>query len=109
MARVFSVEEGNPQSSTISSSRAVLYKDIDLTFTIKPSGEIYKKLGSAAVKQAIETNIRSAIETYEPRAQVLNIKADVAADTNSVNVSVTFLVLSTSEEVTFTSTLARLR
>ncbi len=146
MARVFSVEEGNLQSSTISSSRAVLYKDIDLTFTIKPSGEIYKKLGSAAVKQAvknllltnfaekpfnpqfgadlrallfeladddtaddIETNIRSAIETYEPRAQVLNIKADVAADTNSVNVSVTFLVLSTSEEVTFTSTLARLR
>ena len=54
MARVFSVEEGNPQSSTISSSRAVLYKDIDLTFTIKPSGEIYKKLGSAAVKQAVK-------------------------------------------------------
>ena len=54
MAKTFSVEDGNLSSSLIKSSRAKVYKDIDLTFTVKPSGEIYKKQDAAAVKQAIK-------------------------------------------------------
>ena len=146
MARTFSVEDGNLNTSIITSSRAKLYKDIDLSFIAKPSGEIYKKQDAAAVKQAvksvlmtnfaerpfnpnfganlksllfdladpdaeydIERRVLSAIETYEPRAKVLNVRAIAQPDNNNVTVTVTFRVISTSEEITFTTTLARLR
>ena len=146
MAKTFSVEDGNLSSSLIKSSRAKVYKDIDLTFTVKPSGEIYKKQDAAAVKQAIknllltnfgekpfnanfganlrawlfeladedteydiERAIMAAIESYEPRAKLLNVTAKVNPDGNDVQVTVVFQVISTSEEVTFTTTLARLR
>jgi len=54
MARVFSIEDGTLNSATLVTSRRVDYKDIDLTFTAKPSGEIYKKVDAAAVKQAVK-------------------------------------------------------
>lgn len=146
MARTFSVEDGNLSTSIITSTRAKIYKDIDLSFIAKPSGEIYKKQDAAAVKQAvknvlmtnfaerpfnpnfganlrsllfdladpdaeydIERRVLSAIETYEPRAKVLNVRAIAQPDNNNVTVTVTFRVISTSEEITFTTTLARLR
>ena len=146
MAKTFSVEDGNLSSAITSSSRLKVFSDIDLTFSAKPSGEIYKKTGSAAVKQAvtnliltnygekpfnpafgadlrallfeladddaeddIEIQIASAIESYEPRAETLNIHAIAAPDRNTITVNVTFRVISTSEEVTLTKTLARLR
>jgi len=52
--RVLSTEDGNLQKSTLISSRAVDYLDIDLTFTKRPSGDIYKKKDAAAVKQSIK-------------------------------------------------------
>lgn len=146
MTRAFSVEDGNLVSSSIRSSRTKIYKDIDLTFAVKPSGEVYKKQDAAAVKQAvknllltnfaekpfnpdfganlryllfeladpdtetdIEQRVFAAIERYEPRARVLNVRANSQPDRNEVEVTVTFKVVSTSEEVTFTTTLARLR
>lgn len=146
MAKTFSVEDGNLSSSLIRSSRAKVYKDIDLTFTAKPSGEIYKKQDAAAVKQAIknlmltnfgekpfnagfganlrallfeladedteydiERAVMAAIESYEPRAKLLNVTARVNPDANDVQINIVFQVISTSEEVTFTTTLARLR
>lgn len=146
MARAFSAEDGNLSFSSIRSSRTKIYKDIDLSFAAKPSGEIYKKQDAAAVKQAvknllltnfaekpfnpdfganlryllfeladpdtendIEVRVLSAIERYEPRAKVLNVRANSQPDKNEVEVTVTFKVVSTSEEVTFTTTLARLR
>ena len=146
MARAFSVEDGNLTSSIIRSTRTRVYKDIDLSFTAKPSGEIYKKQDAASVKQGvknvlltnfaekpfnprfganlrsrlfdladadaeydIERQILAAVETYEPRAKILNVRAVVQPDNNEIEVTVTFIVVSTSEEVTFTTTLARLR
>ena len=146
MAKTFSVEDGNLSSSIIRSSKVRVSKDIDLTFTAKSSGEIYKKQDAAAVKQAIRNlmltnfgekpfnplfgaNLRallfeladpdteydieraviSAIETYEPRAKVLNVTARSNPDGNEVKVNIVFRLVSTSEEVTFTTTLARLR
>lgn len=146
MARAFSVEDGNLTSSIVRSTRTRVYKDIDLSFTAKPSGEVYKKQDAASVKQGvknvlltnfaekpfnprfganlrsrlfdlanadteydIERQILAAVETYEPRAKILNVRAVVQPDNNEIEVTVTFIVVSTSEEVTFTTTLARLR
>ena len=52
--RVLSTEDGNLQKSTLISSRAVDYLDLDLTFNKKPAGDIYKKIDAAAVKQSIK-------------------------------------------------------
>ena len=54
MATKLSAEDGNLGSSSIIGTRKKVYKDIDLTFAIKPSGEIFKKTDAAAVKQAIK-------------------------------------------------------
>lgn len=53
--RAFSQEDTNLQTATVATSRARQYKDIDLSFTAKPSGEIFKKTDAAAVKQAVRT------------------------------------------------------
>jgi phage baseplate assembly protein W len=54
VTRAFAVEDGNLNTASLVTSRNRLYKDIDLTFAKKPSGEIYKKTDAAAVKQAVK-------------------------------------------------------
>src|SRR6056300_1348068 len=54
--RVLSREDNNLTSSIIT-TRKVQYKDIDLSFTAKPNGEIYTKRDAAAVKQAVKNLI----------------------------------------------------
>ena len=54
MATKLSAEDGNLGSSSILGARTKLYKDIDLTFAAKPSGDIFKKTDAAAVKQAVK-------------------------------------------------------
>lgn len=51
--KAFSIEDGNLSASIIT-SRNKKYTDIDLTFTVKPSGDIYKKFDAAAVKQSVK-------------------------------------------------------
>lgn len=51
--RVLSIEDGNLETSIIV-SRTKKFSDIDISFTAKPSGEIYKKLDAAAVKQSVK-------------------------------------------------------
>lgn len=146
MARTFSVEDKSLTSSLIRATKRRDYSDIDLTFTARPSGDIYKKTDAAAVKQSVKNLITTnyyekpfnprfganivamlfdladedakydveqackvAISRYEPRAEVLNIDAKVLPDYNSIEVSITFRVKSTFEEVTFQTILARLR
>jgi len=53
--RAFAQEDNNLQTATIATSRVRQYKDIDLSFAKKPSGEIFKKTDAAAVKQAVKT------------------------------------------------------
>ena len=55
--RVLSREDGVLDASTLVTSRARLYRDIDLTFEAKPSGDIYIKKDAAAVKQAVKNLI----------------------------------------------------
>ena len=54
MATQLSTEDGNLGVSTLIGTRTRLYKDIDLTFANKPSGEIFKKESAAAVKQTVK-------------------------------------------------------
>lgn len=55
--RSYSIEDGNLNTASLVTSRDKVYKDIDLTFAKKPSGEIYKKTDAAAVKQAVKNLI----------------------------------------------------
>ena len=54
MARAFSIEDGNLQTATLRSSRERTYRDIDLSFAKRPSGDIFKKSEAAAVRQAVK-------------------------------------------------------
>lgn len=54
ITRALSIEDGNLETSLIS-DREIKYSDIDLSFEAKPSGDVYKKLDAAAVKQAVKT------------------------------------------------------
>jgi len=54
MATKLAAEDVRLGSSSIIGSRTKVYKDIDLTFAAKPSGEIFKKTDAAAVKQAVK-------------------------------------------------------
>lgn len=53
--------------------------------------------------------VRNAIELYEPRAEVLDIKSSVSHDNNSIDVTVVFKIVSTNEVVELSTQLNRLR
>ena len=54
MARAYSIEDGNLSKKTLQQAIGRSYSDLDLTFTAKPSGDVFKKLEVAAVKQAVK-------------------------------------------------------
>jgi len=65
MAKAFSIEDGNLAKVPLTSSVTRLYKDIDLTFAKKSSGDIFKKTDAAAVKQSVK-NILMTNPTEKP-------------------------------------------
>lgn len=65
VSRAFAVEDGNLQTRSLVTSRNKLFSDIDLTFTNKLSGDIYKKSDAAAVKQAVK-NLLLTNRTEKP-------------------------------------------
>jgi phage baseplate assembly protein W len=144
--RVLSKEDGTLNTSTIVTSRNKIFRDLDLTFTVKDNGELFVKRDAAAVKQAvknllltnffekpflpfyggnirallfeladggtdaeIESNIRNAIERYEPRALIRNINVNSQPEANSIRVTVEFQIVNSNEIVTFSTSLSRLR
>jgi phage baseplate assembly protein W len=68
MARAFSVEDGGlDKTSTVKSSRAREFLDLDLSFSAKGAGDVYKKTSIASVKQALR-NILMTQRTEKPFA-----------------------------------------
>lgn len=65
MAKAFSIEDGNLAKVPLVSSITKPYKDIDLTFAKKSSGDIFKKTDAAAVKQSVK-NILLTNRTEKP-------------------------------------------
>lgn len=90
MAKTFSVEDQNLSSSIIKATRRREYSDIDLSFTPRPSGEIYKKVDSAAVKQAIKNLITTNFyeKPFQPSfgANVSALLFDLADDETSYEI-----------------------
>lgn len=56
-----------------------------------------------------EEAIIEAVETYEPRARVLDVKSSIIGDLNSARVTVTFQVINTEQIETVELDLTRLR
>ena len=145
-SRFLAAEDGNLQRSSLVTSRSQVYKDLDVTFSAKPSKEITVKKDAAAVKQAVKNliltnhfekpfqpffggnitrmlfeladdtssleikeDIIDAIQRYEPRAQILRVDVKVDPDRNNIDATIKFKVVNTTEIVTFTTNLSRLR
>ena len=62
MARAYSLEDGNLSKRTINQAIGRSYSDLDLTFTAKPSGDVYRKLEVAAVKQAVKNLLMTVLK-----------------------------------------------
>ena len=144
--RVLSNQDANQNSSSIITSRTRLYRDIDLTFTAKPNGELFVKKDGAAVTQALKNliqtnffekpftpffgaNVRAmlfeladdntdeelaqqiidAINDYEPRALLISVEVKNLQEQNSIAVTIEYQIINSSEVVTFTTNVARLR
>lgn len=54
ISRSLSIEDGNLNIPSLVTTRKVDYSDIDLTFTATATGDVYKKLDAAAVKQSVK-------------------------------------------------------
>lgn len=63
--RAFSIEDGNLATKPITTSQTRTYKDIDLSFAKKTTGDIFKKNDAESVKQAIK-NILLTNRTEKP-------------------------------------------
>lgn len=61
------------------------------------------------VAEEVTENIISTIETYEPRANIIDIKVNARPDNNSIDLTIEFQVVSTEEIVVFTTVISRLR
>ena len=146
MPRVFSQEDGNLNVAPITTTKTQTYKDIDLTFTARSIGDVFKKTDAAAVKQSVKnlllTNhgdkpflpffggnlnsflfenmedldemeiqdaVSTAINNYEPRAVLEQVKVHTLPESNTIDIRVTFRVVNTFEEVELNVELTRLR
>ena len=52
--RAFSIEDGNLATKSILTTQKRTYKDIDLSFAKKTTGEIFKKTDAAAVNKQLK-------------------------------------------------------
>ena len=84
MATKLAAEDGNLGTSSIIGSRTKIYKDIDLTFAAKASGDIFKKTDAAAVKQAVKNLMLTNHfeKPFQPRfgANLRDLLFDLADD-----------------------------
>lgn len=67
------------------------------------------ELNDLALAPVIERQIIETISIYEPRAKVIEIKIVPGIDENEMSVSVVFQIVSTKEQQTLTTKVARLR
>lgn len=67
------------------------------------------ELFHVGISLEIETKIKSAINAFEPRAYVEDVKVKDAPAQNAIEVQIVFRVLNTQDQVTLVTTLSRLR
>lgn len=90
VTKAFSIEDGNLQSRAIITTRNRLYKDIDLVFGARPSGDVYKKQDAAAVRQAVKnlilTNYGEKPFDYTYGANIQGLLFELADDTTAEDI-----------------------
>lgn len=72
-------------------------------------GSILFENATLATEQELRLLITTAVENFEPRAEITDIKINNELDKNQMFVSITFNVRSTREQVTLETSLSRLR
>lgn len=70
---------------------------------------LFFELADDLTESEVEDDIKYAIETFEPRVEILNIFATIDPDTNSCTARVVFKVISTNTVTTLETDIARLR
>jgi len=60
-------------------------------------------------EDSIKKKLNSNLSAYEPRIRVKDIMVDISPETNSVDVSLTFIILNSNKTVSLTTTISRLR
>jgi phage baseplate assembly protein W len=64
---------------------------------------------SSAAKLAMEQTITESIEKYEPRARLIRVEIEEAADTNDLTVNIIFTLKNTSSPITISTLISRVR
>lgn len=54
VTKAFAVEDTRLNQATLVTTRNRLYRDIDLSFTARTTGDLFKKVDAAAVKQSVK-------------------------------------------------------
>ena len=67
------------------------------------------ELADPTLAPIIERQIIENLSIYEPRAKPLSVVADVRPDSNEISITVTFMIVSTNEQLSLTTTVSRLR
>ena len=92
VTRAFAREDGILGAATLVTARNRLYKDIDLSFEAKPSGDVYKKVDAAAVKQAVKNLLLTnhGEKPFEPfyGANLQGLLFDLTDDETSVDIDI---------------------
>ena len=64
---------------------------------------------SSAVKLAMERTIVDSIEKYEPRVRLIDVQIEESVDTNNLIVNIIFALKNTSNPVTISTLISRVR
>jgi phage baseplate assembly protein W len=64
---------------------------------------------SSAAKLAMEKTIIDSIEKYEPRARLINVEVEESTDTHDLIVNIIFTLKNTSNPVTISTLISRVR
>jgi len=59
VTKSLAIEDGNLQTPSIITTRKRNFSDLDLTFTVKTTGDVYKKIDAGAVKQSVKTILQT--------------------------------------------------
>jgi phage baseplate assembly protein W len=54
-----STQDGNLNNAALTTSRDVVYSDLDALFLNRPSGDVYKKTDAAAVRQSVKNLLQT--------------------------------------------------
>lgn len=71
--------------------------------------ELLFELSDDLTSTLLKDNIRRTIENYEPRAKILDIKAELATDENSLRVRIEFQIVTSLETTVLDVNLERIR